>query len=143
MYYHPPGQDSDIDDIMLREISQYCGKKNLIILGDFNAPFIDWKLLTTNCLEKNFNKKLLNTTLDNLLTQHVNFPTRFREGQQSNCLDLILTKCDDNIDKLSSEAPLGNSDHNVISCEYVLFSAEKSVTLTKKKHMEGIYRWYA
>jgi hypothetical protein len=119
--YRPPCQDSSIDNLIIAEISKYSNKRNFIILGDFNAPSIDWNLMNSNSPELSFDKKLLKVFLDNFLVQHVSFPTRFRDGQRSNCLDLIFTKADDNIDNLRSYAPFGHSDHNVIACEYILF----------------------
>ncbi|BHF84567.1 hypothetical protein SprV_0902771800 [Sparganum proliferum] len=50
------------------------------------------------------------------------FPTRVREGQQMNCLDLVFTKSSDNIDVVNCLPPLGQSDHVVLMWEYTLFS---------------------
>ncbi|BHF75405.1 hypothetical protein SprV_0501850100 [Sparganum proliferum] len=40
------------------------------------------------------------------------FPTRVREGQQMNCLDLVVTKSSDKIDVVNRLLPLGQIDHS-------------------------------
>ncbi|BHF74599.1 hypothetical protein SprV_0501768500 [Sparganum proliferum] len=50
------------------------------------------------------------------------FPTRVREGQQMNCLDLVFSKSSDNVDVVNCLPPLGQSDHVVLMWEYTLFS---------------------
>ena len=52
------------------------------------------------------------------MIQHVSQPTRHRQNQISNCLDLILTNDDDSVQKLSYTDPLGLSDHLIIEMEY-------------------------
>ena len=49
-------------------------------------------------------------TQDLFLKQHVDFNTRFREGNESSMLDLIFTNEDYMIENLISIAPLGKSD---------------------------------
>jgi len=54
--------------------------------------------------------------LDDLfLTQHVNFPTRYRNDQIPSLLDLILSTDQHVVTDLASLPPLGKSDHIVIS----------------------------
>ena len=57
---------------------------NVIILGDFNLPLIDWSNNVSSITQQynSFNECIC----ENALTQHVNFPTR-----GNNTLDLILT----------------------------------------------------
>jgi hypothetical protein len=67
--------------------------------------------------------KYLNCVLDNFLFQHVKVPTRFREGQQPSCLDLIFTNEENmvDLDSLNIDSPLGKSEHAVIRFNYMCY----------------------
>ena len=97
-------------------------KKNIIIVGDFNFPEIDWDL--HHSANKSFGSTtFLNTLHKLLLHQHVNFPTRARGSDTPHILDLIITDTQfiHNIDTL---APLGKSDHVVLMIETAFFCTE-------------------
>jgi hypothetical protein len=132
LLYRPPNQAVDVDDRILREISDCCTNNNVIIIGDFNAPGIDWEIAHTDMPDFSFQCKLITTTLDNFLKQHVPFATRFREGQRTNCLDLIFTKDEDDVSNLQSMAPLGSSDHVILTWEYILFAPSKPDTAERR-----------
>ena len=57
-------------------------------MGDFNYPDINW---TTSTASSSNSLEFIEQTRDAFLFQHVQSPTRAREGHQSNILDLILT----------------------------------------------------
>ncbi|VDN12365.1 unnamed protein product [Dibothriocephalus latus] len=69
-----------------------------VALGGFNAPTIYWSFTSADCSELEFNHQPLHLTESLLLTQNVTFPKRILEGQQMNCLNLVLTKSPYNID---------------------------------------------
>ena len=78
--------------------------------GDFNYKEIDW------CnefapYEQEHLVDFINTLHDCFLYQHVTEPTRYREGETPNLLDLILTSEDSNVQDLTYLPPLGVSDH--------------------------------
>ena len=52
--------------------------------------------------------------MDKYLYQHILKPTRLREGQQENILDLVFTKDEDYINEIDILNSLGKSDHLVI-----------------------------
>nr|VZH99524.1 unnamed protein product [Spirometra erinaceieuropaei] len=120
--YRPPRNDPDADAQLLEELRLFSTRPTTLIVGDFNAPHIDWSSASADCSEAAFDQQLLRTSDNLLLTQHVMFPTRVREGQQMNCLDLVFTKSSDNIDVVNCLPPLGQSDHVVLMWEYTLFS---------------------
>ena len=68
------------------QLISHCSRNmtNVIILGDFNLPLIDWSNNVSPITQQynSFNECIS----ENALTQHVNFPTR-----GNNTLDLILT----------------------------------------------------
>jgi hypothetical protein len=119
LVYRPPNQDMDTDDLLLREIKEFCRKNELLLLGDFNAADIDWNLMSVDSSENTFASKFLKLTLDEFLVQHVNNNTRFRLGQRDSCLDLVISKDEDDVQNLKMMPPLGLSDHNVITWEFL------------------------
>ena len=78
-------------------------------MGDFNFPHIDWEKLPQNITTRD--GQFIEALRDAYLIQHVDRPTRFREGQKCNVLDLILTKENTDILKIDYCSPLGKSDH--------------------------------
>ncbi len=52
--------------------------------------------------------------MEGLMTQHIMEPTRWRDGQEANPLDLIFTNKDGLISDIEVPAPVGKSDHGVI-----------------------------
>nr|VZI11365.1 unnamed protein product [Spirometra erinaceieuropaei] len=122
LVYRPPRNDPDADAQLLEGLRLFSTRPTTLIVGNFNAPHIVWSSASADCSEAAFDQQLLRTTDNLLLTQHVMFPTRVREGQQMNCLDLVFTKSSDNIDVVNCLPPLGQSDHVVLMWEYTLFS---------------------
>jgi hypothetical protein len=80
------------------------------MIGDFNYKNIDWVNHLTNTHSSLSEKKFLNNLQDNLLTQHVTFPTRARGSDVPSTLDLVISN-NDFIDNISNLSPLGKSDH--------------------------------
>ncbi|VDN09977.1 unnamed protein product [Dibothriocephalus latus] len=100
--YRPPRRDPVVEASLLEELEKIASRSDILIVGDFNAPHIDWGAACAHSSDLIFNSCLLSMTLKLFLTQHVTFPTRMRDGQQSSCLDLILTKSQDSIDEVSA-----------------------------------------
>ena len=76
---------------------------NVILVGDFNFPKIDW----TSCSSQiDLDNVFLTMVEENALQQLVLKPTR---GE--NILDLLLTSNTDLIEDLVVEEPFSNSDH--------------------------------
>ncbi|BHF72724.1 hypothetical protein SprV_0401579400 [Sparganum proliferum] len=92
---------------LLDELEKFATRPDIVIMGDFDAPHIDWSSTHANNSETTFDGSFLYTALKLFLTQHVMLPTRVREGQQANCLALVLTKSQDSIDEVSCLPSLG------------------------------------
>ena len=74
----------------------------------FNFPKINWQTgLSSNEKEMYF----IETLKDAYLLQHVDKPTRYREGQKSNVLDLVITREDSDILDIKYLCQFGKSDH--------------------------------
>uniref|UniRef100_A0A0X3PXH1 Reverse transcriptase domain-containing protein n=1 Tax=Schistocephalus solidus TaxID=70667 RepID=A0A0X3PXH1_SCHSO len=108
-----------------------------MIMGDFNAPGINWSTVQSSCPKSTFDYVFLQKTLNALLTQHVPFPTRTREGQRANCLDLVFTKTSGSIDEIISMPPLGRSDHVVLMWDYSLFSVAPAIEEKRRNVWRG------
>ncbi|VDM00223.1 unnamed protein product [Schistocephalus solidus] len=82
---------------------EVASHQEVVILGDFNDG-----------TPTSFGSKLMDLTLDQPQVQKVNLPTRFRENQRANCLDLIFMKDFSNIEEVYSIAPFGKIDHSTL-----------------------------
>ena len=66
-------------NVLLKNISDKYNA-NLIVLGDFNYPRIDWVHYSTNSSISNSNYKFLETTRDCFFQQYVKSSTRTRNS---------------------------------------------------------------
>ena len=90
---------------------------NLIVAGDFNYKNIDW---WNEYAEQEYLVDFINTLQDCFLYQHVTEPTRHRDNEPSNFLDLILSSEEGTVKDLSYHPPLGESDHVVLKFDVSL-----------------------
>ena len=121
--YRPPDSDGELT---LKELSRVARNVDCLILGDFNAPFIDWSDLVIlpghNCFEKEF----LDLILSENLEQAVLIPTRILPDQVPHTLDLIFTHNKREISNLDCLSPLGASDHMLLNFSW----SRKYVTIS-------------
>jgi hypothetical protein len=75
-----------------QETSADKHKNNLLVCDDFNYPKLDWATNNLRCGSNHPATKFYNSCTDAILEQLVTFPTRIREHQNKNTLDLVLTK---------------------------------------------------
>ena len=88
------------------------------ILGDFNFRDIDWTSGSTPHNEFSKESKFIETIRDAFLYQHVIKPTRRRGNDHPSVLDLILTDESMQVSDIAHHAPLGKSDHSVITFKF-------------------------
>ena len=113
---------------MLKEISN-LKYHHTVIGGDVNYKDIDWQhnVCASSATSGDF---LLfpEAVRDAYLTQHIEVPTRGRGSDRPTTLDLLITNDDALVDDLIVGAPVGKSDHAVISAKIVCdFRAETSI----------------
>ena len=123
-YYRRPTV-KQVDDIIDWYFDQTC--PNIIIVGDFNLPEIDW---TNNSLKSNRDSHMHNAFLDfimcNNLVQKVNKPTH----NKGNTLDLIVT----NLSTSNLNIESSCSDHFLIVFNIIADNAiKRTKSLTKPK----------
>ena len=107
--YNPHTQDLNSLKCLLSEISDMIeSTTNYVILGDINLPEFKWN-------DKHSNMSQPNLTFQNFINyctpifQLITEPTR-----GNHILDIILTNKNDSLSKITSGAPIGNSDHMTI-----------------------------
>ena len=79
---------------------------HVLVTGDFNMPLIDWTSSSV-ASQGSIDSEFLDLVNDLFVSQHVNFPTRIREGQVPSLLDLVLTNDESFIPEITSLPPLG------------------------------------
>ena len=112
--YRSPSSATENDDLLKQLLRKAMDSQhiyvNVVIVGDFNIPEIDWNtnaILGNSGLAHAFIDLLDDLYLNQLITK----PTRVREGQQSNVLDLLITDQENIVEHWELNAPLGKSDH--------------------------------
>jgi hypothetical protein len=86
-------------------------------MGDFNFPTINWSDMQTKQSHLSASYEFLEFLQDYDLSQHVLKPTRHRLGQKSSLLDLLISSSEIQMSPISHEAPLGRSDHDILTCQ--------------------------
>lgn len=131
VYRSPCATDAENISLITALRSALMGRQRWAIIGDFNAPNIDWgseSLLISN----SFDEQLLEFIHDTSSYQHIREPTRFREGQIPSLLDLVITPYESDVNDLTISHPLGKSDHVFIQCDIVLKSPRPHAKLVKQ-----------
>ena len=91
---------------------------HLCLVGDFNYKDINWENWSTPHLDESDEEKFIKALRDSFLYQHVLEPTRKRGTDKPSTLDLILTGEEAQVSDLEYRAPLGKSDHSVLSFSF-------------------------
>ena len=86
-----------------------ASQPQVLIMGDFNFPHIDWVSIDCDKDSESF----LDLVQDCFLTQHVHVPTRL-----TNILDLVLTSEPGMIEEVQVQVKehLSTSDHSILVC---------------------------
>ena len=116
------GQDNNKN--LLELLTKVCDKQ-VLILGDFNYPDIDWCTYTASAAASRDCCEFINTIEDCFYTQHVLSPTR-----DDAILDLVLSREPDLVSQLQVINSLGDSDHNMI--EFTFHMSRKVYNDTKE-----------
>ena len=114
---------------------------HVCIVGDFNYKKIDWTVWKTKQSDNSKEAKFIEGLRDSYLYQHVESPTRRRGTDDPSLLDLILTNEEMQISDIIHGAPLGKSDHDVLSFKfqcYVDFSRKKERYIFERGDYEAM-----
>ena len=80
----------------------------VLIAGDFNFPNINWQRGDSSDLQ---GEAFIETINDAYFIQHITQPTRIKNDQKKNILDLVLTKDAEDVQHIEYCSALGLSDH--------------------------------
>ena len=122
-----------------------CAKSysHICLVGDFNYRDINWKTWTTPHGGDSKESKFIEAVRDCFLFQHVEEPTRARGNDDPSLIDLILTNEELQVSDVVQHAPLGKSDHTVITFNYhcyLDFSKPKKCYLYHKADFDAMIR---
>ena len=97
---------------------------HLLSCVDFNFKEVTWSKLSGSTT--NFHVEPFLDSMDDLyLFQHVNEPTRIRQGESPSLIDLVFTNEEDLASNLSDLPPLRNSDYICIQFDLTCYSEPK------------------
>ena len=116
-----PSIDADQNNENLNRLLKLISMKNYThrcIVGDFNYRDINWKTWSTHHGPESKESKFIECVRDSYLHQHVNEVTRMRGNDEPSTLDLVFTDEVLQVSDLVHHAPLGKSDHSVVTFKY-------------------------
>ena len=131
--YKSPNSSKENEDRLFELLKRDTLKKYdcVCITGDFNFPGIDW----TGTWTGEEDDKFIECLRDAFLLQMVNKPTRRRDGQTPNILDLVLTNNEALISDVNHLTPLGKSDHEVLTFSLYVADRKESEKIETKFDM--------
>ncbi|GAA51441.1 hypothetical protein CLF_106108 [Clonorchis sinensis] len=124
--YRSPSSPPEDDHFLIRTLGQLSSSyhfTHLLLVGDFNAPKAPWTELQCVGSSGPFAAALTEVVQQSAWTQHVVAPTRYRAGQQPSPLDLVITNERHFVDQVTINAPLGHSDHCVLTFDFICYWA--------------------
>ena len=138
--YRSPNADAAHNQALNELIESPCfATKDVLILGDWNYPEIDWSVPTCVTSENHPACMFLASCSTASLTQHVMHPTRVRNFGKCNTLDLVLTNNDSLVNNVSIESPIGKSDHVTILISVTLAKYQKGLLPSYFLYNKGDY----
>ena len=142
-FYRSPSYSNTSDDnnMKLNALLRNLGKKHYshqCFVGDFNYKDINWKHMTTLHNEESKEFKFIETIHECFLYQHVTEATRKRGNDNPSLIDLVLSDELMQVSNIEYHAPLGKSDHSVITFDFHCY-LDYSKTTKRHNYRKGDY----
>ena len=139
--YRSPQSSIENNDLLLDLLQKTKDTTytNILIMGDFNLPEINWDLWTTTRSETPISYKFLECLRDKFWEQAIFSPTRWVNVQPGNVLDLCLTDNLEIIKNIEITTRLGNSDHLSIEAELIFPKKVSRSYAEKRNYYKGDY----
>ena len=124
-------ESSELNNEKLNELLKSIATKQYThrcIVGDFNFKKINWTSWSAQSGENSVELKFIEAARDSFLHQYVEKPTRRRGNDDPSLLYLIFTDESMQVSEIAHYAPLGKSDHSVITFDfhcYLDFTTQK------------------
>ena len=120
VFYRSPSSSEDnsrkINELMRRLIS--LNHSHVLMVGDYNYPKIDWTSYTSDSKHEDINFEFIECVRDCYMHQHVTTPTRGRGTETPSVLDLVFSNEAELVEGVTTNAPLGASDHSVLEIDF-------------------------
>ena len=116
-----PSEKSKENNDNLNNLLRYISRikySHTCLLGDFNYRDINWSACVTPHNEDGKEAKFIETIRDCFLHQYIIEPTRRRGNDEASTIDLVLTDEAMQVSDIVHHAPLGKSDHSVITFKF-------------------------
>ena len=140
LVYRPPSNSLKDDEQICSFIADFCVGKEIIVLGDFNLPNLDWTSSNPSLLASPMERDFHSTFTSLGLHQWVLDPTFPRSG---NILDLVLTSEPDRVGNLDVIPPLPGCDHSPTVFDYVFTDYQSYSAIVPKGNCGGPLRaWH-
>jgi len=112
------------------------GYSHIAIIGDFNYRTINWETMSSSASgnQHKIDTRFIDCIQDSYLVQHIDEPTRWRGADQPSLIDLVITNEENMISNLEYHAPLGRSDHAVITMKLNCYVESNIEMVTRKKY---------
>jgi len=120
VYRSPTGELSTSVLSLYGLLSKLDNYSHLLICGDFNFKEVTWSDFSGSTTNSHI-VPFLGLVDDLFLFQHVDKPTRIRQGDSPSLLDLVFTNEENMITNLMYLPPLGNSDHICIQFDLLCY----------------------
>lgn len=119
IYRSPNSNENNNNDLLLL-LEEISDKKypQIVLLGDFNLPMIDWNSDPPTSTS-HYDKKFIERIQDCFWNQLVKNPTRIRGTNRPSTLDLVFTEDPQLIEYITHESPLGASDHCILDIKCI------------------------
>ena len=139
--YRSPNSKEDNSRHLIELINMAVGLKldYTVIIGDFNYPNISWADWTTPNNHTHPEFKFIECLRDNFLNQLISEPTRYRDGQRPNILDLLIVDKSEIVSKVTYSSNLGASDHICFIAEIHCNLAVQDTDTVKRNFYKGNY----
>jgi hypothetical protein len=125
--YRSPTSSEENFSHMCETIREVCASKytHVLLMGDLNLPGIDWDSGVIQGGTGTINYKFVELLRDCYLHQHITEPTRGRWTDKPSTLDLLCSNEEGMVSDIIIDAPIGKSDHSVVSFRFNAYIMEK------------------
>ena len=138
--YRSPNSSEEIDNqinLQITKDSQHYS--DIVIVGDFNYPSIDWHDPKNPIPNSTKTEKFIESIRESFLLQHVFKPTHIRHQQNPTTIDLVFTSEENMVTSVKHLSPIGKSHHQLLLFNISTHTDTKSQQTQKYLFSRGNY----
>ena len=133
----PPDNNANLSSLIRGLDDIRKSHSRILQVSDFNYPEIDWNRGTCGKAITHPARDFLSATQDAFLSQLQLEPTRIRDGQTRNCLDLVLTSTDNIVSEINILPGVGRSDHVTLLLKLLISNTNTPTPPARFKYEKG------